>query len=133
MLIAMPNTRSAPVRISCLVLLSLLLLPFGLSAGMKVKFDHLTMADGLPEDAVLTMLQDRQGLLWLGTQNGLVKYDGYTFTTYKPDPEDPYSIGGRIIMTIYEDRAGDLWIGTRRGGLNKFDRATERFILSRPN
>jgi ligand-binding sensor domain-containing protein/serine phosphatase RsbU (regulator of sigma subunit) len=108
-------------------LLVTLLAPAGLLAGQKVKFGHLTMADGLPEASVTTMLQDRLGFLWIGTPNGLVKYDGYNFTSYKPDPNDSSSIGGRLVMALYEDQAGELWVGTRRGGLNRFDRATEKF------
>ncbi len=105
-----------------------LLVPASLIAGHKVKFGHLTMADGLPEAGITSMIQDRLGFIWLGTPNGLVKYDGYSFTSYKPDPKDPDSIGGRLVMSLYEDGAGELWVGTRRGGLNRFDRATEKFV-----
>jgi ligand-binding sensor domain-containing protein/serine phosphatase RsbU (regulator of sigma subunit) len=100
----------------------------GASAGEKVKFGHLTIEDGLPETGVITMLQDRLGFLWLGTQNGLTRYDGYSFTTYKPDPNEPGSIGGRLITALYEDSAGVLWVGSRRGGLNRFDRVTDSFV-----
>lgn len=93
-------------------------------------FEHLTVADGLPESSVGCILQDHLGYLWLGTQNGLVKYDGYNMTVYQPDPDDSLSISHRQIQTIYEDKSGTLWIGTgylEFGGLNKFDRTTETF------
>ncbi len=97
-------------------------------APPEARFERLTMAQGLPENDVLALVQDHLGFLWLGTTNGLVKYDGYTFTSYKPDPADPASLGGRIILDLYEDRAGELWIATRRGGLNRFDRDNDRFV-----
>ncbi len=90
-------------------------------------FEHLTIADGLPENSVFSMLQDRFGYMWLGTQNGLVRYDGYSMKVYTRDPDDTLSISDRTITAIYEDKSGTLWIGTDYGGLNRFDRKTETF------
>ncbi len=111
------------------------LLAFGLAAdsraggyGRELKFERITMQDGLPDSSVTEILQDRMGFLWIGTFNGLVRFDGYDFVTFKPDPGDPDSISGRTIQVLYEDSGGDLWIGTRRGGLNRLDRASGRFI-----
>ncbi len=95
--------------------------------GEDLAFEHLTVVEGLPENSVWSMLQDHLGFLWFGTQNGLAKYDGYTYTIYKPDPDDPHSLSDQRIYAIHEDAAGDLWIGTVQGGLNHFDRETERF------
>ena len=72
------------------------------------------------------MLQDRRGFIWIGTYNGLNRYDGYRFKTYKPDPKNPNSLGGLFVSALFEDRSGILWIGTDQG-LNRFDPATERF------
>jgi len=92
-------------------------------------FEHLTIADGMLENSVRCILQDHLGFLWLGTQQGLVKYDGYNMTVYQPDPDDSLSISHRQIQTIYEDKSGTLWIGTgwSGAGLNKFNRTTETF------
>ena len=87
------------------------------SEAAQARFEHFTVADGLPENSVRTMLQDRFGFLWFGTQNGLARYDGQAMTVFQPDSDDPYSIGGSSIAAFYEDRAGDLWIGTTRNGL----------------
>ena len=110
------------------------LLAFGVPADAgaggyspELRFEHITLQDGLPDSNVTAILQDRLGFLWLGTPNGLVRYDGYDFVTFKPDPDDPTSISDRTIRALYEDRAGELWIGTRRGGLNRFDRASSSF------
>ena len=90
-------------------------------------FEHLTIADGLPENSVRCILQDHLGYLWFGTQNGLVRYDGYEMYVYQPDLDDSLSISYHQIMTLYEDKTGTLWIGTQKG-LNSFNRITETFI-----
>jgi len=89
-------------------------------------FEHLTVADGLPENSIVCILQDHLGYLWLGTQNGLVRYDGYNMKVYQPDADDSLSISSRRIVSIYEDKSGNLWVGTLKG-LNCFNRSTETF------
>ena len=91
------------------------------------KFEHIGLKDGLPESSVLCILQDHFGFLWLGTQNGLVKYDGYSMVVYQSEPDNPRSISDNYIESLYEDHAGTLWAGTQYGGLNKFDRSNETF------
>lgn len=90
-------------------------------------FEHLTLVDGLPESTIICILQDHLGYMWFGTQNGLVRYDGYNMKVYQPDPNDSLSISDRTVIKIYEDRFNNLWIGTYEGGLNRFDRAKETF------
>ncbi len=92
-----------------------------------LRFDRLSVEDGLSHSSVWTLYQDSVGFLWLGTQEGLNRYDGYDFKVYRHDPADPDSISESETLAILEDRRGDLWIGTRGGGLNRFDRAEERF------
>jgi ligand-binding sensor domain-containing protein len=55
----------------------------------RVKFDHVNTADGLSNDSVFSIIQDRHGFLWFGTQGGLNRYDGYRVTQYRNDPGDP--------------------------------------------
>ena len=104
-----------------------------LSSLEEVAFEHITVVEGLPENSVWAVLQDHLGFLWFGTQNGLVKYDGYTYTLFKPDPEDPHSLSDARIYALYEDTAGNLWVGTAQGGLNHFDRTTEQFTAYQHN
>ncbi len=74
------------------------------------------------------MLQDRQGLMWFGTEDGLNKFDGYRFTIFRNTPNDPTSLSYNNIRAVYEDREGNIWAGTLTGELNRFDRKTETFI-----
>jgi ligand-binding sensor domain-containing protein/signal transduction histidine kinase len=93
-----------------------------------LRFDHLSIEQGLSQSSVHVIFQDRRGFLWFGTEDGLNRYDGYSFKVYKPDPDVPNSLSDRWITSIVEDREGYLWIGTRLGGLNRYDPRTEEFI-----
>lgn len=95
-------------------------------------FEHLTMEQGLPSNNVMGMLFDKQGYLWAATGNGLSRYDGYSFVTYKFDPHDSLSLNQDLIFSLFEDNEGVLWIGTVEGGITKFDRKSEKFISFRP-
>ncbi|HUL45398.1 MAG TPA: two-component regulator propeller domain-containing protein [Bacteroidota bacterium] len=95
-----------------------------------IPFDHLTVKDGLSQGSVLCIFQDSYGFIWLGTQDGLNRFDGYEFKIYKHDPSDPKSINDNFVLSIAEDSSRTLWIGTLNepGFLNRFDRQTESFI-----
>ena len=97
------------------------------SAASSLKVEHISMADGLPNPSIICQLQDRKGFMWFGTKKGLVRYDGYDFTLYQQDNDNPYSISHSYINALYEDKLGYLWIGTDGGGLNRFDPVTEKF------
>jgi ligand-binding sensor domain-containing protein/two-component sensor histidine kinase len=79
--------------------------------------DVWRMAEGLPQNGVLSVLQARDGYLWLGTTSGLVRFDGVRFTVF--DKTNTEAIGHNQISTLFEDRGGSLWIGTFGGGLTK--------------
>ena len=96
------------------------------SRALSARFDRITVEDGLSQNAVLTILQDRRGFIWLGTEDGLNKYDGYDFEIFKHDAEDPSSISDSLVSELYEDRFGVLWIGTR-SGLDLYDPITRSF------
>jgi PAS domain S-box-containing protein len=101
--------------------------------GSIVRFEHLSIEDGLSQNAGLDIFQDSRGYLWIGTQDGLNRYDGYSFKVYKHDPEDLTSISHNSILKIAEDKDGRLWIGTWGGGLNRYDPATETFTRYQHN
>ena len=87
----------------------------------SLRFEQISLEDGLSQSVAYTVLQDKFGFLWIGTQDGLNRYDGHTFTIFRPDPDNPSTINDRWISSIYEDNQGYLWIGTHFGGLNRYD------------
>jgi ligand-binding sensor domain-containing protein/signal transduction histidine kinase len=104
----------------------------------RIDFEHFMLESGLSSSTIHCIFQDNQGFLWLGTSNGLNKYDGYNFKTYRYQPENPNSLSENVVRTIIQDRAGNLWIGTFGGGVNRFDPRTETFkhyrnIPGKPN
>jgi ligand-binding sensor domain-containing protein/signal transduction histidine kinase len=118
--ISTPTSRpSAPSRVS----------PASLPQICKcvLRFDHISIEQGLSQSSVRVIYQDSRGFLWFGTEDGLNRYDGYTFKIYKPDPDIPSSLSDRWITSIVEDKDGYLWIATRLGGLNRYDPRTEKF------
>jgi ligand-binding sensor domain-containing protein/signal transduction histidine kinase len=96
-----------------------------------LRFDHISIEQGLSQSSVRVIFQDSIGFLWFGTEDGLNRYDGYTFKTFKPDPDIANSLSDRWITSIVEDRDGYLWIGTRQGGVNRYDPRTEDFTIFR--
>jgi signal transduction histidine kinase/ligand-binding sensor domain-containing protein len=98
----------------------------GLTAGQHLRFEHISSKQGLSQNTVFCILQDNQGFMWFCTEDGLNKYDGYGFTVFRHDPEDPNSLSDSRILSIIQDRTGILWVGTANGGLNKFDMETNQ-------
>ncbi|MCA9909866.1 MAG: hypothetical protein KC519_14515, partial [Anaerolineae bacterium] len=92
-----------------------------------LRFEHLNSDNGLAQNNIEAILQDRNGFMWFGTQSGLSRYNGYDFTTYLHDPEDPNSLSHNHINDLFQDRDGVIWIATEGGGINTFDPETETF------
>jgi ligand-binding sensor domain-containing protein/two-component sensor histidine kinase len=84
-------------------------------------FEKLTTQNGLSHDHVNCILQDRRGFIWLGTDDGLNRYDGNNFEIYRHEPNNPATISGNMITDMVEDPQGILWIATADGGLSKYD------------
>jgi ligand-binding sensor domain-containing protein/signal transduction histidine kinase len=99
----------------------------------NIRFEQISIEHGLSQSSVYSIFQDQKGFLWFGTEDGLNKYDGYSFTIYRHDPDDPYSLSDNSVLSIHEDQLGVMWIGTYGRGLNRFDRENERFIRFRHN
>jgi len=91
-----------------------------------LRFTHLASEQGLSNNMVRSILQDSQGFMWFGTQDGLNKYDGYTFTVYRHRRSDPDSLSNSGITALYQDRTSTLWIGTAVG-LDSFTGGAARF------
>ena len=119
------NTRFKVILL--LTILTAMALPVNLRAHKDdIRFEHLSLEHGLSNVVVHCILQDSQGFMWFGTREGLNKFDGYTFTVYRPNPENRVGMNNNI-RSIFEDSGGDLWIGTYCDGLYTFNRKTETF------
>jgi ligand-binding sensor domain-containing protein len=95
--------------------------------SQEFKFDHLTTDQGLSQATVNCIWQDKKGLIWIGTNDGLNCYDAYSFKVYKNNPNDSLSISGNSITSIAEDSSSNLWISTRMNGLNYYNRKLGKF------
>ena len=93
----------------------------------NLRFQHYSLEDGLSQVFVTSIAQDTQGFIWVGTQEGLNRFDGYEFVAYSHDPEDSASISHNLIKSILVDETGYIWVATDGGGLNRFDPATGTF------
>ncbi len=93
----------------------------------SIRFEQLYLEHGLSQGTVNCLLQDSTGFLWLGTQDGLNRYDGYGFEVFEHDPLDAGSLASSWIEALVEDPAGELWIGTDGGGLARWRRGTASF------
>lgn len=90
-------------------------------------FEHLTMRDGLSQSTVMSILQDSQGFLWLATESGLDRYDGYSIREYRRQRGNEHGLASDYIWKIAEDARGDLWLATIGGGVARWDRRNDRF------
>ncbi|GAB2593774.1 sensor histidine kinase [Spirosoma areae] len=92
---------------------------------VSAKFEHLSVKNGLSNNSVSCILQDREGFLWFGTSDGLNKYDGYTFQVFQPDPARPArSFRNNRVSGLCEDRQNRLWAVTEGGGLHEVNKQT---------
>ncbi len=96
--------------------------------NQQLSFERIGTKDGLSDLNILSIMQDSRGFIWVGTENGLNRFDGHQFKVYYNDPADSGSISNNYVKHILEDSQGNIWISTHGGGLNKFDRKKNRFI-----
>lgn len=89
-------------------------------------FRHFSVADGLPNYSAISIIQDHTGFMWIGTTDGLCRYDGLRFKVYRYDVNDSSSLSSGHINTLWTGADGTLWVGTS-GGLDKYDPERDRF------
>jgi signal transduction histidine kinase/ligand-binding sensor domain-containing protein len=97
------------------------------ASGQEYHFQHLTSDMGLSQGNVSSIARDNKGFLWIGTENGLNKFDGYSFTPYHHNSNDPFSLSNDWIFRLKVDSQNRLWVITRNG-FHLFDRVNDRFI-----
>ena len=109
------------LRVVLLLLFGLTIYPLWANTD---KFYGLT--EGLSNSHVNSIYQDRAGLIWICTDNGLNSFDGVKFKTYYHALDNEASLGNNSVLSVYDDSKGNLWVGTT-GGLQLLDRETDRF------
>lgn len=107
------------------IILFVLLLMHSISGGTQaLHFDHITSRDGISQSEIYAFLEDSRGFMWIGTVDGLNRYDGYNIEVFNTDRNDPHSLSNNTIRCLKEDHLGRIWIGTD-DGLNFYDPKTE--------
>ncbi len=99
----------------------------GYAQKSVLRFQLYTTDQGLSQNMVDCMLKDSKGFMWIGTWNGLNRFDGYNFTIFKQSPNERYSISNNFIYSLVEDRYGNIWVGTSYG-LNVYLHDENKFV-----
>src|SRR5690606_39173678 len=109
-------------------LLLLFLLRFDAQAQIRLDFDVLSIDDGFTSSRANAIIQDRKGFIWVGTWNGLNRFDGYECVVYQPGYRDETTLSNREVTALLEDSEGFIWIGTTFG-LNKLNPITNELTV----
>ena len=109
-----PSLKPSPLLLACFASLCFSS-TIAFSQTENVKYERFTSVNGLTSNVIYSIFQDKRGYLWIGTNDGLNRYDGYTFRNYRSDPRDSFSINSNNVGMICEDRYGKLWISTTTG------------------
>jgi len=104
-----------------------------LTLSRYLKFDRLTAEDVLSGDHTRNVVQDQRGLMWIGTLNGLNRFDGTSVKLYRNNPDNPNSLSNNVARALVVDQSGVLWIGTWGGGLNRYVSEADTFIRYQHN
>ncbi|MEP7259312.1 MAG: two-component regulator propeller domain-containing protein, partial [Flavitalea sp.] len=96
----------------------------------SLNFHHLTTSEGLSDPAVKCITQDKYGYIWLGTQTGLNRFNGYDVKIFQHKNKDSFSLDNNNVISLFADIDGDIWIGLPLG-LSRYDYRTGHFVVQR--
>lgn len=99
----------------------------GLVDAQPIEFDHINRGDGLPNNSVTSIVQDKYGMMWFGTYNGLVRFDGYNYKIFVHDPHDSLSMPDNMVRSLKLTPQGDLLVINENYGFSIFNYETEKF------
>jgi ligand-binding sensor domain-containing protein len=122
----MQRTAKRRAARTMLPLLALALAASAPAGSRRIAFDHLSIDQGLSQSIVEDIVQDRLGFMWFVTEDGLNRYDGFSFVVFRNRAGDPASLSHNEIKAACEDHDGAIWVGSFSAGLNRFDPRTER-------
>jgi ligand-binding sensor domain-containing protein/signal transduction histidine kinase len=109
-------------------ILVLLLLPGFFPTAGQIRYESISIEQGLSQSSIWCILQDSRGFMWIGTADGLNRFDGYTFKVYRHNARDVSSLRDNTVWTLLEDHEKKIWVGTA-AGLHLFDPRTETFTF----
>jgi len=121
------NALQRTLKYSVYLLIFIVISSNTIAQKKPVKFNRLTSSDGLSQNRVSAIVQDHDGFIWIGTEDGVNKYDGYNFEIFKRNPGDSLSINDNQALAMHVAKDGALWIGGSLTGLSKFNSATKTF------
>jgi signal transduction histidine kinase/ligand-binding sensor domain-containing protein/AraC-like DNA-binding protein len=98
------------------------------TAQIKCKIEHYSTEDGLSHDGVMNIIKDRDGFMWFGTWDGINRFDGHNFVTYKTRPGDSSSLKINRVDNIKEDKDGYLWLEVYDNQVYRFDKKNKKFL-----
>ncbi len=118
-----------------LLLLGILWGSLLMAQSPPLRFTHFTVKEGLPQSYGNCLFQDRQGFIWIGTNSGVCRYDGFGFTSFRNNMGDSTSLSSSQINALNEDEKGNIWVGTRNGVnlMNPYTGKSRRVSLPRAN
>jgi signal transduction histidine kinase/ligand-binding sensor domain-containing protein/CheY-like chemotaxis protein/AraC-like DNA-binding protein len=122
-----PINLQATVKYALFICCLILLRPIAALGQSDLNFVNFSNEDGLSSNTVTTILKDKYGYMWFGTDDGLNKFDGVNFTVYRHKENDTASIGANSILAMHEDPSGNLWVGTN-ASLSLYNRKRDCFI-----
>jgi ligand-binding sensor domain-containing protein len=97
------------------------------NVNSQAVFERISTLNGLSNNTVISIIEDKKGFIWFGTDEGLNRFDGYSFKIYKRLPNNANGLSHNIIKALFEDSEGIIWIGTHGGGLISFNPLSENF------
>ena len=121
------NTLQRALKYSVCILILMAFYSNTFAQKKPVKFNRLTSSNGLSQNRVSSIVQDHDGFIWIGTEDGLNKYDGYNFEIFKRNPGDSLSLNDNQALAMHVAKDGALWIGGSLTGLSRYNSATKTF------
>ncbi len=109
------------------IFIILLFLSLNSLAQNNIKFEYISLAEGLSQSSVLDIHRDKDGYMWFATFDGLNKFDGYKIEVFRTNPTDSTTISDNSITCIYESKENEIWLGHKKGGVSVYNKFTKKF------